>query len=236
MKALASILVLLLLAPVAVAERPPIVVEALKAMSSTEETWSWVQTTVEHGRKTKIERFDPSLPEDEQWTLVESNGRAPTARELGAYRKARANDRRRQEERSAKQGEKKDDFDELIREGSLELIREDLEQVVWRFLLPVKDPDMAEFSHSMKGTLTIGKRHPHWFTIEMGIEKPIKPAPGVHIERMYARLAFRPLSGNGPVMPYETESKFQGRLLLLKRVNEHTVTHYSEYRNVAASP
>jgi hypothetical protein len=236
MKTLASILVLFVLAPSAVAESPPIVVEALKALSSTEGTWSWVQTTVEHGRRTKIERFDPSLPEDEQWTLVESKGRAPTARELGAYRKGRAKDRRHQEQRSAKQGEQKNDFEELIRDGSLELIREDLEQVVWRFLLPVKDPDMAELSHSMEGTLTIGKRHPHWFTIEMGNEKPVKPAPSVHIERMYVRLAYRPLSGDGPVMLYETESVFYGRLLLLKRVNEHSVTTYSEYRNVAASP
>jgi hypothetical protein len=234
MKASAGfVLLLLVLPPGAAADKPLIAVEALRALGSSEETWSWVQTTFEHGRKTKVERFDPSRPE-EQWTLVESNGRAPTARELSAYSRKQANDRRRLEERRTKRGEQKSDYEELIREGSLKLIREDLEQVVWGFLPPVKDTDMAELAHSIKGTLTIGKRAPHWFTIEMASEN-VKLAPSVHIERMYVRLVFRPLAGGGPVMPYESESVFRGRLLL-KRVNEHTVTTYSEYRKVAPSP
>jgi hypothetical protein len=232
MKAFAGALFLMLVVPAGdAAARPPIVVEALKALSADDGTWSWVQTTVEHGRRTMVERFDPSR-QGERWTLVENDGRAPTARELSAYRKRKASEDRRIEERKAETGRQKDDFDELIRKGSLKLLREDAELAVWSFL-PPETGEMAELEDAIKGTLTIGKRRPHPFTIEMTNDSPMRLAPGIRIERMYVRLDFRPLPGGGPVVLHQSESVLRGRFLV-KRLNEQTVTTYGDYRKIAA--
>src|SRR5690606_20084813 len=64
------------------------------------------QTTQVYDREGKpdggvtVERFDPSLPYDQQWTLLQEDGREPTARELRAWRKRKDKEMKRRDEKS----------------------------------------------------------------------------------------------------------------------------------------
>ena len=53
-----------------------------------EQQFSFVKSTKMDGEVERIERFDPGLPEQEQWQLLEVNGKQPTASELEEYRAA----------------------------------------------------------------------------------------------------------------------------------------------------
>ncbi|MHB0971676.1 MAG: hypothetical protein ACYC7A_20940 [Thermoanaerobaculia bacterium] len=229
MKALAAAALLpLLLASSILAATPPIVTEALKAMDNDDREWSFVQTTVDNG-KTRVERFDPSRPIAEQWTLTLTEDRAPTPREQTEYREKRAKERVKAEARK-KDPKRKEGENDLIREDSLVLLRENAEQVVYSFRPPPGDEDEDAFADHIKGTLTIGKSRPHAFTIEMKNDTPLKPMTGVRIDRFAMTMEFRPVTPRGPVLPFRFEASVRGKALLLKSLNQDTVTTFSEYR------
>lgn len=234
MKALAAAALLhLFLASSVLAATPPIVTEALKAMDDDDRNWAFVQTTVDNG-KTRVERFDPSRPKAEQWTLTLTEDRAPTPREQTEYRKKRAKELETVEARK-EDPKRKEGGNDLIREDSLVLLRETVVQVVYSFRPPPGDDDEDMFADHIKGTLTIGKSRPHAFTIEMKNETPMKPMTGVRIDRFSMTMEFRLVTPDGPVLPHRFEASVRGKALLVKSLNQDTVTTFSEYRKVAAT-
>jgi hypothetical protein len=230
MKALAAAFLLLFLASSLLAATPPIVTEALKAMDGDDRDWAFVQTTLENGKK-RVERFDPSKPIAEQWALTLTEDRVPTPREQTEYRKKRAKERETVEARK-KDSKGKEGENDLIREDTLVLLRENAEQVVYSFRPPPGNEDDDQFAIAMKGTLTIGKNRPHPFIIEMKNETALKPMTGVRIDRVAMKMEFRPVTPEGPVLPFRFEASVRGKALLLKSLNQDTVTTFSEYRRV----
>jgi hypothetical protein len=97
---------LLLLAAGLRAEVPPLLNSALRKLQADENRWAFTQTTQEFDRKGEpeggltVERFDPSQHYDQQWTLVSYQGREPTPREERAWRKRKAKETKRREEKS----------------------------------------------------------------------------------------------------------------------------------------
>lgn len=88
------------------AAEPPLLAEALEKVQADENRWAFTQTTQVYDRKGRekggvtVERFDPSQPYDQQWTLRRFEGREPTAREERAWRKRKAKETKRREEKS----------------------------------------------------------------------------------------------------------------------------------------
>ncbi|MHB0969020.1 MAG: hypothetical protein ACYC7A_14565 [Thermoanaerobaculia bacterium] len=229
MKILASATAFLLAGTLAVAaDNPPLVVEALEAMARSDATWSYVKTTTGNTRA-RAEHFDPSLPEESRWTLLEIAGRTPTADERAEYAEEREAERMFANADHVSDGKVADG---LIRDGSLVLLRENDEQVVYSFR-PFVGSAVAEFAEAMKGTLTIAKRYPHAFTIEMRNEKPVAPFTGFHINRIFTRLVFRPVTPDGPVLPYELEATLRARAMTVKRLDENSVIRFTQYKKVA---
>ena len=96
----------LLLAAGLRAEVPPLLEAALRKLQADENRWAFTQTTQEFDRKGQpeggltVERFDPSQPYDQQWTLVRYQGREPTEREERSWRKRKDKETKRREEKS----------------------------------------------------------------------------------------------------------------------------------------
>lgn len=88
------------------AEVPALLNEALQKLQADENHWAYTQTTQVYDRDGQaeggvtVERFDPSLPYDQQWTLLQQDGREPTAREERAWRKRKDREMKRREEKS----------------------------------------------------------------------------------------------------------------------------------------
>ncbi len=70
-------------------ERAAPLVQALLAFEQPRGCWAYVATVTTHhnGKATvRVERFDPSQPDESWWTLVSQDGHAPTAKEQSAFR------------------------------------------------------------------------------------------------------------------------------------------------------
>ncbi|MCB1104016.1 MAG: hypothetical protein H7A44_00810 [Opitutaceae bacterium] len=106
MRILLVSLILSLNSAFAAAAVPALLEEALQKLQADENHWAYTQTTQVYDRKGEVdggvtvERFDPSLPYDQQWTLLQQDGREPTAREERSWRKRKDREMKRREEKS----------------------------------------------------------------------------------------------------------------------------------------
>lgn len=88
------------------AQTPALLHTALQKLQADENRWAFTQSTHEFDRKGKpkegptIERFDPSQPYAQQWTLLQYEGHKPTAREERSWRKRKDKEMKRREEKS----------------------------------------------------------------------------------------------------------------------------------------
>lgn len=79
---------------------------ALQKLMVDDGHWAYTQTTQVFDRAGRpeegpqVERFDPSQPEEEQWTLLQRKGRPPTDREVRAWKRKKEKELRRREEKS----------------------------------------------------------------------------------------------------------------------------------------
>lgn len=88
------------------AETPALLATALHKLQAEENRWAFTQTTQTYDRTgapdggVMVEKFDPSQPPDQQWTLVLRDGKPPTERQLRTWRKKRDKETRRRQEKS----------------------------------------------------------------------------------------------------------------------------------------
>jgi hypothetical protein len=73
--------------------------EAVKKFGHDVERWACLQKEVIYDQDGKVSeerlvRFDPSLPYDEQWTLIQKNGKDATERQARAYREEKEKHRK----------------------------------------------------------------------------------------------------------------------------------------------
>lgn len=79
---------------------------ALQKLMADEGHWAYTQTTQVFDRAGRpeegpqVERYDPSQPDDAQWTLLQRKGRTPTDREVRAWKRKKEKEIRRREEKS----------------------------------------------------------------------------------------------------------------------------------------
>ena len=74
------------------AETPPLLASAIKTWASGKEDWAFTlrtRTLDAHGgvKAEKIERYDPSLPDEQRWRLTEFNGNPPSETKLMSERR-----------------------------------------------------------------------------------------------------------------------------------------------------
>lgn len=81
------------------AETPPLLASAIATWASGKEDWAFTlrtRTLDTHGavKEEKIEHYDPSLPDEQRWQLVQYNGNPPSEAKLAAERRKNRKPRR----------------------------------------------------------------------------------------------------------------------------------------------
>ena len=213
------------------AQLPPLVKSAFDAVEMSPD-FAFTQTTVD-GDGRKVEKFDPTRPKGHEWQLVTKNGKAPTSSELSAYAKEKAEAEKHQGKKNGKD-EKKDGFSSMVRPDSLRLVSETPTEARFEFRLPAEDGDERgrEIVDSLIGRLVISKNGPWLHVLELENQKPIKPITGVKIERMYTKMTFLAPAAGLPGLLGELRATVRGRAMLVKSLDQDTVTTFSEYRKV----
>ncbi len=105
MRLLHCLFSLALFLPALRAEVPAPLAAALKKLVADDGRWAYTQTVNKFDRKgrpdgVQVERFDPSLPEEEQWRLLSRDGRPVTDQAQRTFQRKKDREMRRREEKS----------------------------------------------------------------------------------------------------------------------------------------
>jgi hypothetical protein len=200
---------------------PPFLLEALARFNPEIPPDLAYTVTTQRGRESAVERYDPSRPDDRQWTLVQRNHRAATAGEIarnGSYRIATAP--------STRAIFRRDDIDL----GSLRLVHE--------------DPDRAEFEgrfredgndqmlRMLELRLTVAKQPATVEQYVLQLSAPFSPVLTVKILELRVETLLSPPTVERPALPLRVTSRFRGRVWLFKSVEEDVQTTYADFRQV----
>jgi hypothetical protein len=167
--------------------------------------WAYTLTTTRNER-TITERFDPARPSGAQWTLLETEGRAPTAAEIEKYARARG----------AAPGGMQANFEKAdIEPGSLVLVQEDEDHAEFAggFREASTGPDKMLGHLSLR--LRVAKRVPHITGYTLELKEPYSPVLGVKMNTLRVEARFSQPTGERPSLPVEMTSRFTGRIFFI---------------------
>jgi hypothetical protein len=225
------------------AKLPPIVEQALATMERSDQEGYAYRMLKTDKDGTQLVTFDPAKPEGQTWSLLQQNGKAPTAKELEEFRKERAErDKQRAKELKKSKEERKKKGDQELREmiapESLQLLSETAERATYRFKMRVDDEDAKAFADSVRGTLAISKAGPHVESLDLASTGEIKVMTGVKISEFRLTLAFLPPDAYGQSLPASVHSVVKGRAMLVKKLDEDATITFSDYarRSAPATP
>jgi len=203
----------------AAATVPDYLREALgKFNSEVPAGWAYTLTTVRNADARTTARFDPARPPADQWTLLELNGRVPTAKEGTQYSRARAGGG----DSSAPQGTfQKGDIDP----ASITLISEDADRGDFRCGFRAEATGADKMLGHLHLRLTVNKRQPHVEKFALELKAPYSPVLGVKMRELLVQMRFTPPESDRPSLPAVNSSRFLGRIFFIGMEENLTLTY-----------
>jgi len=201
----------------------PVYFSAALAQFTSDAPRGWAYTlTTARGGETSVERFDPSRPKGGEWTLLQRDGRAPTAEEIERYLRYKASST----PPTARATFEKGDLDR----GSFTLLREDAATAEFRgrFREDLKEPLLAHLVLDLKFT----KQPASVQAFTLRLVGPFSPAIGVKMTELEVTMEFSPPAEGRPSLPRESRSRFRGRLFFFKSIEEDLRIAYSDFVRV----
>jgi hypothetical protein len=204
------------------AEMPDYVRTALNTFSAEPPAgWAYTLTTVRNGEAQATARFDPTKPADEQWTLLELNGRPPTAGESAQFARSRADDTT---PGSAKGAFQKRDIDP----ASVTLLAENPDRGEFRCRFRPEAAGADKMLAHLVLRLTVARRAPHVEKFVLELEEPYSPILGVKMRELRVEMNFTPPAAERPSLPAKQSSHFLGRIFLIG-TEENLVLTYTDF-------
>lgn len=179
--------------------------------------WAYTLTTVRNEDDRSTARYDPAKPPAEQWTLLELNGRIPSAKETAHYARARAGGNS-----AAPQGsfQKAD-----IEPASVVLLSEDADRGEFRCTFRAEATGADKMLGHLTLHLTVAKHQPHVEKFALELAAPYSPVLGVKMRELRVQMSFSEPRAGRPSLPATNTSHFAGRIFLIRVVENLTVTY-----------
>ncbi|MBL9201939.1 MAG: hypothetical protein JNL39_15620 [Opitutaceae bacterium] len=214
------LIALLFLACPALAAVPPELEAALKNFRSDPPPgWSYTQTTTGEGRST-VERCDAAKPDYARWSLVQKDGRAPTAAELADYAEGRS--------RRSRAGTAPRITEQLLLE-TLETIDESPERATYRCRLR-RGENRDNTAEHLRATLVLHRASGAIESITLASTGPFRPGFGVSIAEMKTEMTYALPAGTGaPSLPQRVVSRVRGTAFWFKSLDAEMSVVFSEY-------
>ncbi|MBI2518368.1 MAG: hypothetical protein HYV95_15920 [Opitutae bacterium] len=181
--------------------------------------WAYTTTTTRNG-DTSVERFDPARPHEEQWTLLARNGQPPTATEAARYRSYRVTTSTSTLRATFERGD--------IDPATAELVSEDDARAVYRCKFR-QDVDDAMLNH-LELTLVFRKEPAAVEKFTLYLTEPFSPVLGMKMQSLTVETTLSAATTESPALPRESLSRFHGRVLFFKSVDEEVRVAYSDFR------
>jgi hypothetical protein len=211
---------LLAIAGTACAAVPAALEAALQTFrSDAPRGWSFTQTTVAEGKST-VERCDAARPEFDRWSLVQKDGRKPTADELKDYGEARS-----RRSRSGTAPKLTDQLDLT----SLETISDTAERTHYRCRLrPGESRDnTAPF---LRATVVLHKASHTIESIELASISAFSPTFGVKIAELKTVMTYSLPTHDTPSLPQLVATRVRGRAFAFKSLDAEMTVTFSDYQ------
>lgn len=202
--------------------------EALKNFRSEgSKGWAFTQTTQGDG-KSQIERFDPRAHEYKRWTLVQKDGRAPTAEELSRYNEL-------QTRRST--GQSAPNVKDQIDEASGEQLSDDGTRTTWRFKLRATQADDSSAEH-MQASFTLHRPTATIERVELASFEGFRPVLGVSISEAQTTIEYTLPDHERPTLLKQVTMKIRGKAWWVRSMDQNMTVTYSEFQSIrpAAPP
>ena len=180
--------------------------------------WAYTLTTVRNDDARTTARFDPARPAADQWTLLDLNGRVPTAKEAAQYARARAS----AGNAAAPQGTfQKSDIDP----ATIMLVSEDADRGEFSCAFRAEATGADKMLGHLKLRLTVSKRQPHVEKFVLELKEPYTPVLGVKMRELLVLMSFTPPAADRPSLPAVNSSRFLGRIFFIGMEENLTLTY-----------
>ena len=197
----------------------PGLVEALKHFRpDAPRGWSFTQTTEAEGKST-VERCDAAKPEFDRWSLLQKDGRAPTAADTKDYAEGRS---RRSRGGTAPQ------LIEQLDLATIEVMAETTERATYRCRLKPGDPGdtVAGF---LRATIVLHQPTPCIESLTLGSASGFSPTFGVKITEMTTVMTYHLPHGDRPSLPQKVSTRVRGRAFVFKSLDAEMTVTFSDY-------
>lgn len=183
--------------------------------------WSFTQTS-RSASESLVERCNAARPEFDRWTLVEKNGRPPTAADRQAYGETRS---RRSRAGTAPK------ITDQIDITSIEKVSETPERVTYRARLAPGESRDATAAH-LRATLVVHRPTRTLESFELASIEAFSPTLGVRISEMKTTMTYALPAGAAPALPQSVATRVRGRAFLFKSLDAEMTVTFSDYVRV----
>lgn len=207
------------LASAALAAVPPELAEALKNFrADSPRGWSFTQTTVAEGKST-VEHCNAAKPEFDRWSLVQKDGRAPTADETQTYAEMRS--------RRSRGGTAPKLTDQLDL-ATLETVADTPQRATYRCRLkPGEAGDrVAAF---LRATLVVDKSSQTIESFALASSGEFSPTLGVKIAEMSTTMVYSLPANGAPSLAQKVSTHVRGRAFWIKSLDADMTVTFSDY-------
>lgn len=180
--------------------------------------WAYTLTTVRNDDARTTVRFDPAKPPAEQWTLLELNGRAPTAKESAQYARSRTGGGNSASPQGTFQ---RGDIDP----ASITLISEDTDRGEFLCGFRAESTGADKMLGHLRLRLTVNKHQPHVEKFALELKEAYSPVLGVTMRELLVQMSFTPPAGDRPSLPAVNSSHFLGRIFFIGVEENLTLTY-----------
>lgn len=209
----------LVLAAAASAGVPPALDAALQNFrGDPPRGWSYTQTTVAEGRST-VERYDATKVEFDRWSLVEKDGRPPTAEDQKEYAEMRS--------RRSRGGTAPKLTDQLDL-ATVQTVSDTAERATYRCgLRPGERSDRT--AAFLRATVVVHKPTQAIESIELASTGEFSPAIGVKIAALKTLMTYTLPAPDQPAFPRGVTTHVRGRAFWFKSLDADMTVTYSAY-------
>ncbi|HWA26136.1 MAG TPA: hypothetical protein VG734_10770 [Lacunisphaera sp.] len=177
--------------------------------------WACTITTTRNGL-TIVERFDPARPAEAQWSLLQYQGRSPTAEETGKYASSRMPGISVGPQSNFQKGD--------IEPGSLTLVQETADRAEFKGAFREEASGADKMLAHLVLHLTVRKQNPFIEKYSLTLTAPYNPVLGVKMDELNVEATYQPPGNDRPALPSTHSSKFKGRVLLISNEEDLRVT------------
>jgi hypothetical protein len=180
--------------------------------------WSFTQTTRAEGKST-VERYDATKPEFDRWSLVQKDGRAPTADETREYAEARS--------RRSRAGTAPKLLEQLLVEA-VEVVRETPERTTFRCPLRPGETRDKTATH-LRATITLHRPTRTVESITLANIEPFNPTFGVKITALQTAMSYSLPTADLPSLPHDVITRVRGTAFIFKSLDADMTVTFSDY-------